>query len=54
MKEDSPIIRPTTVWKRKENPNKEDCRLTLLVENKEDKLYIDSGCSTHMTGEQNK
>jgi hypothetical protein len=34
MKEDAPIIKPTTVWERKENSNKEDFRLTLLVENK--------------------
>jgi hypothetical protein len=52
MKEDAPM--PTTIWKRKENPNKENCRLALIVEDKEDKWYIDSGCSTHMTGDQNK
>jgi hypothetical protein len=52
MKEDAPM--PTTVWKRKENPNKENCRLALIVEDKEDEWYIDSGCSTHMTGDQNK
>jgi hypothetical protein len=34
MKADGPM--PTTLWKIKENPKKEDCRLTLLVENKED------------------
>jgi hypothetical protein len=54
MKEDAPIIKPTTIWKRKENPNKEDCRLALLAENKEDEWYIDNGCSTHMTRDQNK
>jgi hypothetical protein len=26
----------------------------VLVENKEDKWYIDSGCSTHMTGDKKK
>jgi hypothetical protein len=54
MKEDAPIIKPTTVWERKENTHKEDCRLAMLAENKEDKCYINSGCSTHMTGDQNK
>jgi hypothetical protein len=32
---------PTTVWKRKENPNKENCRLTLIVEDIKDEWYID-------------
>jgi hypothetical protein len=52
MTEDAPM--PTIVWKRKENPNKEDCRLALITEDKEDEWYIDNGCSTHMTGDQNK
>jgi hypothetical protein len=56
MKEDAPIIKPTTIWKRKENPSQENCRIALIVEDKEeeDEWYIDSGCSTHMTGDQNK
>jgi hypothetical protein len=56
MKEDAPIIKPTTIWKRKENPNQENCRIALIIEDKEeeDEWYIDSGCSTHMTGDQNK
>jgi hypothetical protein len=45
---------PTTIWNRKENPNKENCRLALIVEDKEDEWYIDNGCSTRMTGDQNK
>jgi hypothetical protein len=31
-----------------------DITLALLVEDKEDEWYIDSGCSTHMIGDQNK
>jgi hypothetical protein len=36
VKEYVPIIKPATIWERKENPNKEDFLLSLLVENKED------------------
>ena len=53
MKENAPIIKkekPTTIWERKENSRKEDCRLALIVEDKEDEWYIDSGSSKHMTG----
>jgi hypothetical protein len=54
MKEDAHIIKPTIVWERKENPNKEDFLLALLVKDKEDEWYIDSGFSTHITRDQNK
>ena len=56
MKEDAPKKKgkPTTVWEKKENSSKEDCRLALIVEDKEDEWYIDSGWSTHMTGDKNK
>ena len=53
----SPIIKkekPTTIWEKKDNSSKEDYRLALIVENKEDEWYIDSGCSTHMIGDHNK
>jgi hypothetical protein len=54
MNEDVPM--PTTVWRRKEIPNNEDCRIALTVEEckEEDEWYIDSGCSSHMTGDQDK
>jgi hypothetical protein len=59
MKEDDPMPNvpiPTTVWRRKEIPNNEYCRIALIVEEckEEDEWYIDSGCSSHMTGDQNK
>jgi hypothetical protein len=56
MKEYSHIIKPAIVWRRKENPNQEDFRIALIVEDKEeeDEWCIDSGCSTHMTGDRNK
>lgn len=37
-----------------ENKKKENCNLTLIVEDKEDEWYKDNGCSTYMTGDQNK
>jgi hypothetical protein len=54
MNEDVPM--PTTVWRRKEIPNNEDCRIALTAEKckEEDEWYIDSGCSSHMTGDQDK
>jgi hypothetical protein len=54
MNEDVPM--PTTVWRRKEIPNNEDCRIALTAEEckEEDEWYIDSGCSSHMTGDQDK
>jgi len=54
MNEDVPI--PTTVWRRKEILNNEDCRIALTGEecNEEDDWYIDSGCFSHMTGDQDK
>jgi hypothetical protein len=47
---------PTTVWRRKEIPNNEDCQIALTAEEckEEDEWYIDSGCSSHMTGDQDK
>lgn len=39
MKEGSPIItkeKPTTIWEIIENSSKENCRLTFIVEDKED------------------
>ena len=54
MNEDVPM--PTIVWRRKEIPNNEDCRIALTVEEckEEDEWYIDNGCSSHMTRDQNK
>jgi hypothetical protein len=54
MNEDVPM--PTTVWRRKEIPNNEDYRIALTAEKckEEDEWYIDSGCSSHMTGDQDK
>jgi hypothetical protein len=54
MNEDVPM--PTTVWRRKEIPNNEDCRIELTAEEckEEDEWYIDSGCSSHMTRDQDK
>jgi hypothetical protein len=54
MNEDVPM--PTTVWRRKEIPNNEDCQIALTAEEckEEDDWYIDSGCSSHMTGDQEK
>jgi beta-xylosidase len=57
MKEDGPIIKKeklATMWEKKDNSSKEDCRLALIVEDKEDEWYIESGCSTHMVGDQKK
>jgi hypothetical protein len=46
----------TTVWRRKEIPNNEDCRIALTAEEckEEYEWYIDNGCSSHMTREQDK
>jgi hypothetical protein len=54
MNEDVPM--QTTVWRRKEIPNNEDCQIALTVEEckEEDEWYIDSGCSSHMTEDQDK
>ena len=54
MNEDVPI--PTTVWRRKEILNDEDCRIALTAEEckEEYEWYIDSGCSSHMTRDQDK
>jgi hypothetical protein len=48
MNEDVPM--PTTVWRRKEIPNNEYCRIALTAEEckEEDEWYIDNGCSSHM------
>jgi hypothetical protein len=47
---------PTTIWRRKEIPNNENCRIALTIEEckEEDEWYIDSGCSSHMIGDQDK
>jgi hypothetical protein len=54
MNEDVPM--PTIVWRRKEIPNNEDCRIELTAKEckEEDEWYIDSGRSSHMTGDQDK
>jgi hypothetical protein len=54
MNEDVSV--PTAVWRRKEIPNNEDCRIALNVEEckEEYEWYIDSGCSSHMTDDQDK
>ena len=47
MEEDAPTIKkekPTTIWEKKENSSKQDYRLALIAENKEDEWFIDSGC----------
>jgi hypothetical protein len=52
MKDDDPIIKLATTWRRKENTNQKNCQISLIVEDKEEEeeeWYIDSGCSTHMT-----
>ena len=49
MEENASIIKeekPTTIWENKQNSSKEDCKQALIVENKEDEWYIDSGFST--------
>ena len=45
---------PTTIWEKEQTSSKEDCKIELIAENKEDELYIESGCSTHRTGDQKK
>jgi hypothetical protein len=54
MNEDVPM--PTIVWRRKEIPNNEDFRIALTTEEckEEDEWYIDNGCSSHMTEDQDK
>jgi hypothetical protein len=59
MKEDnrmSNICIPTTTWKRKEIPQNENCRIALVTKEckEEDEWFIDSECSSHMTGDQGK
>jgi hypothetical protein len=43
---------PTIVWRRKEIPNNEDCRIAFTAEEcKEEYVwYIDNGFSSNMTG----
>jgi len=50
------IPMPTTLWRRKEIPNNEDYRIALTIEEckEENEWYIESGCSSHMTGDQDK
>jgi hypothetical protein len=47
---------PTRVWRRKEILNNEDCRIALTTEEckEEYEWYIDNGCYSHMTGDQDK
>jgi hypothetical protein len=47
---------PTTVWRRKEFPNNEYCRIAFTAEKSKEEYewYIDSGCSSHMTEDQDK
>ena len=57
MEENDSIVHkenPTTIWEKEQTSIKEDCKITLITENKEYEWYIHSGCSTHMTGDQNK
>jgi hypothetical protein len=59
MKEDNHIPNvciPTTTWKRKEIPQNENFQITLVTKEckEEDEWFIDSGCSSHMTGDQRK
>jgi hypothetical protein len=54
MNKDVPMS--ITVWRRKEILDNEHCRIALTAEEckEEDEWYIDSGCSSHMTGDQDK
>jgi hypothetical protein len=59
MKEDNRmpnVCIPTTTWKRKEIPQNENCQITLVtkVRKEEDEWFIDSGFSSHMTGDPRK
>jgi hypothetical protein len=59
MKENNPmpnVHMPTTIWRRKKITNDEDCRIALTAKECKEKYewYIDSGCSSHMTGDQDK
>jgi hypothetical protein len=59
MKEDNHmpnVYIPTIEWKRKEIPHNENCRIALVAKEckEEDEWFIDSGCSSHMTGDQIK
>ena len=38
-------------WKKK---NTDNCPLALKAQNNKDVWYVDSGCSTHITGDRNK
>jgi hypothetical protein len=54
MNED--VCMPTIVWRRKEIPNNKDCLISLTTKEckEEYEWYIDSGCSSHMNGDQDK
>jgi hypothetical protein len=59
MKEDNHmpnVCIPTTTWKRKEIPHNENFRIALVAKEckEEDEWLIESGCSSHMTGDQRK
>jgi hypothetical protein len=52
----SNVCIPTTTWKRKEIPQNENCRITLVAKEckEEDEWFIASGFSSHMTGDQSE
>jgi len=37
-----------------ENPNMDECGLALYAQNNENRWFVDSGCSRHMTGDKRK
>jgi hypothetical protein len=43
------------IWKEKQMEERETkCKVALYAKNKRSQLYVDSGCSKHMIGDQNK
>ena len=40
--------------KKKIEENETECKVALYAKNKISQWYVDSGCSKHMTGDQNK
>jgi hypothetical protein len=59
MKEDNRtpnVCIPTRTWKRKEIPHNENFQIALVAKEckEEDEWFIESGCSSHMTGDQSK
>ena len=56
MEENDSIINkknPTIIWEKEQTSSKEECKLALIAENKEDEWHIDNGFLVHMTGDQN-